>query len=172
MEYRSNVDEDGRMPNAPRNLRELIKQNYAGRSVRVRITELKQRASQASHGYYRCVVLPSVVWALANIGNDINPYDEKECERVHRDMLQMHCRYRTTYFDSEGNVHERAPTLEGIPDESMRDYLHCLQVWAQDFLGIIIPDSDKHWKDQPGQLSFISALERDYPQVAKKYKGL
>ena len=172
MEYRSAVDDDGRLVGAPRNLRTLIKQNYAGRHVRVRITELKQRASQQAHGYYRIVVLQCIAWRLADLGNDINPYDQKELDRVHRDMLDMHCRYRTEYFDAEGNVHQRAPTLEGIPDESMRDYLHSLQMWALDMLGIVIPDSDKDWKEKTGQLGFLSILERDYPMVSKKYKNL
>jgi len=172
MEFRTKVDEEGNWVNVPRHFKLSQKKNFANKTVRVRITELKRRASKGAHGYYRVIVLPSIVWRLADLGNDINPYEEKDIEFVHRFLVRKFSRYQREFCDANGEVHGANASLEGIPAENMSDFLQRVIEWAAESLQIFIPTSDKDWNKKTGQLKFWSALENDYPNVKLKYSGL
>lgn len=172
MEYRTPVRENGDCPGLPKKFRQILAKNYGGKSVRFRITELKPRASGKAHGYYREVVLMSVVWRLADLGNDVNPYSDKDVKRVHDDLKFLHLEYRQTFCDADGLVYERAPTLEEAPANVMAQYIEKVRTWAMESLDIFIPDADKDWKKKTGQLGFFSVLESEYPAVVRKYRDI
>lgn len=167
MKFKGEITEEKKWK-FPKDMRSLVAEKFAGKKVVIEFREIKEKTNINQLGYYRAVVLPSVCFAMANLGNHINPYDKEDQEVVHRYLVQMFPVKDNEFVDQFGEVHPLPASMGSFDKHESAVFITKVIDWATELFDIQIPESDKFWKDHYKR-SFIDVLSENYPHIAKAY---
>lgn len=126
---------DGKLVMLDRSLLEEWIKQHAGKHVELTIKVQRKQRSTLQNAYYHAVVVKMVCEGLRDLGHEID-------EDLTHEFLKGK-------FNSE-NVVGNDGVVESIPRSTtemntveMMDYVAKIQVWAAEFLGIVIPDPNQ-----------------------------
>ena len=137
--YHGPVSDDGRI-NLPKRSRQEIGQAFAGQQVEVTIKKLRRTRSNEQNRYYWGVVVAMVLQALYDLGNQqLKPGHPDSANIVH-EFLKQRFLPPVIACDAHGQELRLPPSTRKQSTVEMMDYVSEIQMWASEFLNIVIPD--------------------------------
>jgi hypothetical protein len=139
LSYSGPVSADGAIA-IPKRARKEIAQVFAGQSVEVIIKKLRRSRSNQQNRYYWGVVVAMVLQALYDLGNqDLKPGHPDSVNLVH-EFLKNKFLPPVIATDAQGQELQLPPSTRKQNTVEMLDYIAEIQMWAAEFLNIVIPD--------------------------------
>lgn len=142
MKITGKIDDKGNLSMANRSvLIEWINQ-HPNKSVELEIKVRRKQRSTQQNAYYWPVVVQLVCAGLRNMGNDVDEQDTHEFLKAKFNSKRI--------VNSDGVIEDLPTSTTKLTTSEMMDYIAKIQMWAAEFLGIVIPDPN-------------SSVEIDYP---------
>lgn len=137
--YSGPVSDDGAIA-IPKRARKEIGQAFAGQNVEVVIKKLRRSRSNQQNRYYWGVVVAMVLQALHDLGNqDLKPGHPDSANIVH-EFLKQKFLPPVIASDAHGQELRLPPSTRKQNTAEMMDYISEIQMWAVEFLNVVIPD--------------------------------
>lgn len=113
---------------------EWLKTN-PNKSIELEIKVRRKKRSNDQNAYMWGVVIPMVCTALRNLGHDV---DEEETHEF------LKSKFNSKKLANENGEFIDLPTsTTKLTTVEMMDYIASIQMWAAEFLGIVIPDPNQ-----------------------------
>lgn len=143
--YVGPVDADGKI-NLPKHARMEISQVFSGATVEVTIRKARRSRSSEQNRYYWGVVVDMIVRAMHDLGNtEIKPGQRDSAEIVH-EFLKNKFLPPVIATDAHGQEIKLPPSTRKVTTTEMMDYIAEIQMWAAEYLGIVIPNPGEQMK--------------------------
>lgn len=137
--YTGTVQPDGRIE-IPKRARKEIAATFAGKTAEVRIRQARRKRSDQQNRYYWGTVIPLIVQALYDLGNeDVRPNHKDSTDLVHA-FLKSKFLPPIVVADARGEALELPSSTSKQTTSEMMDYITQIQQWAAECLSLNIPD--------------------------------
>jgi hypothetical protein len=103
-----------------------------GKNIELEIKRKRKKRSNDQNEYYWAGVVPKVCEALRHLGHDVDEQDT-------HDFLKA--KFNSVKIANKDSVVEELPqSTTKLTTVEMMDYIAKIQMWAAEYLGIVIPD--------------------------------
>ena len=143
--YRANV-KDGAIVMQDSIRRKMAKEvchSYEGHDITITVKKQRKTRSGNQNAYYWSVVLPLILDAMIELGNDLQSGNSDHLNMIHELMKEKHLQNGLDVIDAEGNVDKLPSSTKNCSTADFIEYIERIQKWAAEFLYIDIPDPNE-----------------------------
>ena len=148
LQFEGKYNWEGKPYDFQENMKEIIREHFAGKPVLITITSNYPQRSNDQSGYFEAVVLPMIMEGLQSVGWSIRLNNQDHRKEI-KDMLYRDVYGAKTTFKVNPKTGGRIPVIPSTRDLDIKeweDFMEVCRKWALDNLGITIPLPDKYWK--------------------------
>lgn len=138
IELNGKVDESGKAKIYHRKEMEDWFAKNAGKDFTIKLERKKKSRSSMQNAYYWGVVLPTVRDRLAELGNEFSLQDTHEALKAKFNLVEIK--------NNDEVSDEFVQSTSKLSTTEFMDYIDKVQRWANQFLGIIIPQPNEQIK--------------------------
>lgn len=144
LELYGTVDEHGNIE-LPKTMRKQIVQLFRGKDgkkthIVVTVKRRRKQRSSPQNRYYRGVLLPHLLRALIEAGNNfLIEGNAEDLKYLHGWMKDLHLRNGVDVVDANGVVHTLPPSTTRNSPTEQEEYHDRIRQWAADNLNYSIP---------------------------------
>ena len=138
LEYYGSVSDTGEI-SLPKRMRKEIAKAFQGHSIEVTVRRKRRRRSSNQNAYYWSVVVPAVVRAFIDLGNDLQQGNKQHHEEVHEFLKRRFLDNGRDVVDAEGQAHKLPPSTRMCTTVEQEEYHDRIRQFAAEFLGVVIP---------------------------------
>ncbi len=135
MKFTGKIDANGVLAMNGRELLTDWLRQHPEKHIELEIKVRRKQRSTQQNKYYWPVVVGMVCEALRHLGHDV---DEQETH----ELLKSKFNSEKIVNDETGEVLEIPKSTARLNTVEMMDYIAKIQMWAAEFLNIVIPDPD------------------------------
>jgi hypothetical protein len=106
--------------------------------VQMVLSRMHPARSSASNRYYWGIMLSHILMALQELGNDVDPSDEKHRKWLHR-ILKEHYLGLGKYVSQRGRTRYVQVTTAGMPEDQWRLYVDRIRIDVAEIMQYDIP---------------------------------
>ena len=143
--YRANVT-DGAIVMQDSIRRKMAKEvchSYEGHDITVTVKKQRKTRSGNQNAYYWSVVLPLILDAMIELGNDLQSGNSDHLNMIHELMKEKHLQNGLDVIDAEGNIDKLPSSTKNCTTADFMEYIELIQKWAAEFLYVDIPDPNE-----------------------------
>lgn len=139
--YYSTVDQEGRI-SVPRRMQQEVGEKFRGQKVEITFRKKKKHRSNEQNKYYWAVVVPCVLDAFIELGNDLQAGNKEHIELIH-DFLKRRCLPARQVCDANGVEIELTPSTTDLSTTEMMEYIERVCLFAAESLNVAIPQPNE-----------------------------
>lgn len=140
--YQGNV-RDG-VITLPKRLRKEVTSTFEGREIEVIFKRKRKRRSTAQNNYYWGCVIPAIVLAMIELGNDaLQQGNTEHGELVHEFLKNALLDNGEEVQGVEGLIFKLPASTKKCTTMEFMNFIDKVQMWAADNLGIAIPEPNE-----------------------------
>lgn len=138
MEYTGRVTETGEIE-LPKRMRKEMVSAFRGHRIEVKVRRLRKRRSTNQNRYYWGVLIPAVLAAFVEAGNDLQSGNQAHHELVHEFLKNKFLDNGIEVHDADGTLHKTPPSTTRLTTTEQEDYHESIRRFAAEYLGTVIP---------------------------------
>lgn len=138
LHYTGSVDDSGKLKIVHRKAFDDDMANLAGKRLKITVSVLRKSKSNKQNAYYWGCVINFVLQGLAAQGYDRSMINK---DVVHEYLCNKFLKFEVASQDT-GEVLEFTREYHTLTTTQHMDYVAEIQIWAAEFLGIVIPDPE------------------------------
>lgn len=139
--YYSTVDSSGAF-SVPKRFKDEVKSLFAGQRIEITIHKKKKTRSTEQNAYYWAVVIPYILEAFIDLGNDLQEGNPEHSELIH-DFLKRRFLPARMVADANSETIELAPSTAGLSTTEMMEYIDRVCLFAAESLNVAIPQPNE-----------------------------
>lgn len=139
LEYTGPCDSTGAIK-LPKLARKEIGEAFAGKTLQVRIRIARKSRSDRQNRYYWGVVIPAVLQAFIDLGNEGLFAGSVDSANLIHEFLKNKFLPPLEVANATGEVERMPGSTRKLTTSEFMDYIAAIQMWAAEFLFITIPD--------------------------------
>ena len=139
LEYTGPCDSTGAIK-LPKRARKEIGEAFAGKTLQVRIRIARKSRSDLQNRYYWGVVIPAVLQAFIDLGNEGLFAGSADSADLIHEFLKNKFLPPLEVANATGEVERIPGSTRKLSKVEFMDYIAAIQRWAAEFLFITIPD--------------------------------
>lgn len=139
--YYSAIDQEGRI-SVPRRMEHEVGKKFRGQKVEIIFRKKKKHRSTEQNRYYWGVVVPCVLDAFIELGNDLQAGNKEHIELIH-DFLKRRCLPARHVCDAHGVEIELTPSTADLSTTEMMEYIERVCLFAAESLNVAIPQPNE-----------------------------
>jgi len=146
--YRGYCNPDGFMELPRERIKTEIKDRFAAKHIKMVISADTGEKSHEQLGYYYGVLLPYAMYGFIQAGSRIqidNQDDEDDVDQLLKDKF---LRNGVDLVDANGEAHKTKSSLATADHQEVCDFMDWVINWLSENLHVVVPESDKKWKDK------------------------
>lgn len=115
---------------------------FRGQKVEIIFRKKKKHRSTEQNRYYWGVVVPCVLDAFIELGNDLQAGNKDHIELIH-DFLKRRCLPARQVCDAQGELVELTPSTTDLSTTEMMDYIERVCLFSAESLNVAIPQPNE-----------------------------
>jgi len=139
--YYSTVSDTGKI-SVPRRMEKEVGEKFRGQNVEIIFRKKKKHRSSEQNRYYWGVVIPYILEAFIELGNDLQEGNPEHAQLVH-DFLKRRCLPARQVCDAQGEVVELTPSTADLSTTEMMEYIERVCSFAAESLNVTIPQPNE-----------------------------
>ena len=139
--YFCNVDKDSIL-HVPRRFKQEIGEKFKGQRIEITIRKKKKHRSSEQNRYYWGVVVPHILDAFIELGNDLQEGNPEHLQLIH-DFLKRRCLPARQVCDAHGVEVELTPSTTDLSTTEMMEYIERVCLFAAESLNVAIPQPNE-----------------------------
>ena len=139
--YFCNVDKDSIL-HVPRRFKQEIGEKFKGQRIEITIRKKKKHRSSEQNRYYWGVVVPYILDAFIELGNDLQEGNPEHLQLIH-DFLKRRCLPARQVCDADGVEVELTPSTTDLSTTEMMEYIERVCLFAAESLNVAIPQPNE-----------------------------
>lgn len=139
--YFCNVDKDSIL-HVPRRFKQEIGEKFKGQRIEITIRKKKKHRSNEQNRYYWGVVVPYILDAFIELGNDLQEGNPEHLQLIH-DFLKRRCLPARQVCDAHGVEVELTPSTADLSTTEMMEYIERVCLFAAESLNVAIPQPNE-----------------------------
>jgi hypothetical protein len=143
--YRANV-ENGSIQMQDSIRRKMVKEvgySYEGHNITFTIKKRRNTRSGSQNAYYWSVVLPLILDAMIDLGNELQSGNPDHLDMIHDLMKRDHLDNGLEVRDADGTLYKLPSSTKNCSTLDFMEYIQRIQMWAAEMLNIDIPDPNE-----------------------------
>lgn len=116
---------------------------FDGKNIVVEFKRKRKRRSKRQNDYYWAVVIPHIVAAMIDLGNNLQIGNKEHAESVHKMLKDDILQNGEELVLHEGIVKKMPPTTTKLTTVEMMEYIDRVAIWAGEYLNIKIPQPNE-----------------------------
>lgn len=139
--YFCNVDQD-RVLHVPRRFKQEVGEKFRGQRIEITIRKKKKHRSSEQNRYYWGVVVPYILEAFIELGNDLQSGNPEHAQLIH-DFLKRRCLPARQVCDANHELIELTPSTTDLSTAEMMEYIDRVCLFAAESLNVDIPQPNE-----------------------------
>lgn len=139
--YFCNVDKDSIL-HVPRRFKQEVGEKFKGQRIEITIRKKKKHRSNEQNRYYWGVVVPHILDAFIELGNDLQEGNPEHLQLIH-DFLKRRCLPARQVCDAHGVEVELTPSTTDLSTTEMMEYIERVCLFAAESLNVAIPQPNE-----------------------------
>lgn len=139
--YYSTVSDTGKI-SVPRRMEQEVGEKFRGQRIEIIFRKKKKHRSSEQNRYYWGVVIPYILEAFIELGNDLQEGNPEHAGLIH-DFLKRRCLPARQVCDAQGELIELAPSTAGLSTTEMMEYIDRVCLFAAESLNVAIPQPNE-----------------------------
>ncbi len=135
--FAGKVDETGEI-HLPKTMRKQIAAAFKGKNIEVTVKRRAAKHSDAQRGYYWACVLPALVYAFNDLGEQMQPGNREHLNLMHEFCKNKFIKGREIYT-ATGEAMNLPPSTADLNKDNFGKYIDDIAQWAAEHLNIAIP---------------------------------
>ena len=148
--FKGRIDDEGNWKLYDKGLRSKVSANFRGQSITITVSRTRRAKSREQQGYYFACILPHVLQALHEAGNeDIDPTSKEQQEAIHEFLKQRFIEAPLEVHDADGQLLSiGVPSTAKMSKREFWEYTEKITKWAAEDLNYKIPEphQQSHFK--------------------------
>lgn len=137
--------QDGKISLPSKRLKQEVVGQFDGRSIEVTFQLKRKRRSNNQNAYYWGVVIPRILQAFIDLGNDLQSGNNGHAELIHNYLLDKFLDNGIDLFDVDGNIEKTRSSTTRCTTTEYMEYLDRIIQWAAECLNIVIPEPNTEY---------------------------
>ena len=137
LQYFATVTDTGKI-SVPCRMEQEVGEKFRGQKIEIVFRKKKKIRSSGQNRYYWKVVIPYILEAFIDLGNDLQEGNPEHAELIH-DFLKRRCLPARQVCDAQGELIELAPSTAGLSTTEMMEYIERVCLFAAESLNVAIP---------------------------------
>ncbi len=143
--YYSHVDQDTGKIRVPKRFEAEIAEKFRGKDIEIVVRRKRKQRSSEQNRYYWGVVIPYILEAFAEIGNDLQQGNPEHAQIVHSFLKGQFLPPRLV-CDADGVELKMEPSTTALSKMEFVEYLDRVIQFAAERLQIVIPEPEEQLK--------------------------
>lgn len=128
----------------PQRLRKEVAGAFDGKQIEVTFKRKRKRRSNQQNAYYWGVMIPAIVEAMIDLGNDaLQTGNTEHIDAVHYFLKKKFLTNGTEVFGVDSDCIQLVGSTTLCTTTEFMEYIGKIQQWAAEFLNIYIPDPNE-----------------------------
>lgn len=140
LKYLASVTREGEIKTPSRFKPEVI-ELFKGKEIEIIVRKKRKYRSSEQNRYYWGIVIPYILRAFINLGNDLQEGKKDDIEVVHTFLKRRFLESRKI-CNANGELIELDPTTTGLTTFQFMEYVDNVVRWAAEDLNIVIPEPE------------------------------
>ena len=136
--YFGEVSEDGQI-SLPKRMRTEMAKAFKGKRIEVAVKQRYKQRSSPQNRYYWGVLVPSVLLAFVDLGNDLQQDNQEHLDMVHDFLKRKFLTNGLEVVNAQGEVEQLPPSTTRLSTIEQEKYHEDIRRWAAEFLNVVIP---------------------------------
>lgn len=137
LQYFATVTDTGKI-SVPRRMEQEVGEKFKGQRIEITFRKKKKHRSSEQNRYYWGVVIPYILEAFIELGNDLQEGNPEHAELIH-DFLKRRFLPARMVADANSETIELAPSTAGLSTTEMMEYIDRVCLFAAESLNVAIP---------------------------------
>lgn len=120
-------------------MRAEIAKAFKGKRIEVAVKQRYKQRSSPQNRYYWGVLVPSVLLAFVDLGNDLQQDNQEHLDMVHDFLKRKFLTNGLEVVNAQGEVEQLPPSTTRLSTIEQEEYHETIRRWAAEFLNIVIP---------------------------------
>lgn len=142
--FAGKIDENG-VIFLPKTMRKQMIAAFRGKNIEVKIIRKSAKHSDAQRGYYWACVLPALVYAFNELGEQMQPGNREHLDQMHEFCKGKFLKGREV-FTANGEAMYLPPSTADLNKDDFGSYIDNIAQWATENLNIAIPAPGEQMK--------------------------
>lgn len=138
LSYYGEVSEDGQI-SLPKRMRSEMAKAFKGKRIEVTVKQRYKQRSSPQNRYYWGVLIPSILLAFIDLGNDLQQDNPEHLEMVHGFLKDKFLHNGIEIANAQGEVEQLPPSTTRLSTIEQEEYHEDIRRWAAEFLNVVIP---------------------------------
>lgn len=127
----------------PKRISMEVQERFKGHSIKVTFERKRKVRSNQQNGYYWGCVIPEVVAAMIELGNELQLGNNADHELIHEFLKSEILKNGKDIILATGEVKSGNPSTSILTTTEMEEYLENIRRWAAENLNISIPEPNE-----------------------------
>lgn len=136
--YYGEVNDTGEI-RLPKRMRAEIVKAFKGKRIEVTVKQKYKQRSSPQNRYYWGVVVPSILVAFIEIGNDLQQDNPEHLEMVHGFLKDKFLHNGIEISNAHGEAEHLPPSTARLSTIEQEEYHEDIRRWAAEYLNVVIP---------------------------------
>lgn len=138
LSYYGEVSEDGQI-SLPKRMRAEMAKAFKGKRIEVTVKQRYKQRSSPQNRYYWGVLIPSILLAFIDLGNDLQQDNQEHLDMVHGFLKDKFLHNGIEIANAQGEVEQLPPSTTRLSTIEQEEYHEDIRRWAAEFLNVVIP---------------------------------
>lgn len=138
LEYHGRVTDSGDIE-LPKRMRRELSGAFRGHRIEVRVRRLRKRRSGEQNRYYWGALIPAVLRAFIDAGNDLQEANPEHRELIHEFLKGKFLDNGLEFHDADGTLHKGPPSTTRLTTVEQEEYHDRIRQFAAEYLNTSIP---------------------------------
>ena len=139
--YYSTVSDTGKI-SVPRRMEKEVGEKFKGQRIEIIFRKKKKHRSTEQNAYYWGVVVPYVLEAFIELGNDLQEGNPEHAQLIH-DFLKRRFLPSRKVCDANQELVELTPSTADLTTTEMMEYIERVCLFAAESLNVAIPQPNE-----------------------------
>ena len=139
--YYSTVTDTGKI-SVPRRMEQEVGEKFRGQKIEIVFRKKKKIRSSGQNRYYWKVVIPYILEAFIELGNDLQEGNPEHSELIH-DFLKRRCLPSRKVCDANQELVELTASTTDLTTTEMMEYIERVCLFAAESLNVAIPEPNE-----------------------------
>jgi len=140
--YFGKVDEAGNI-RLPKRMRKEIESAFVGKPIQVEVKRKAKRRSNDQNAYYWGVIIPIVLQAFIDLGNELQHNNPEHAQIVHEFLKDKFLNNGLDLVDAKGQAHKTGASTRRLTTAQFDEYKNKIQQFGAEYLNVQIPDPNE-----------------------------
>lgn len=138
LSYFGEVDNSGQI-SLPKRMRVEMAKAFKGKRIEVTVKQRYKQRSSPQNRYYWGVLVPSILLAFIDLGNDLQQDNPEHLEMVHGFLKDKFLHNGIEIANAQGELEQLPPSTTRLSTIEQEEYHEDIRRWSAEFLNVVIP---------------------------------